>query len=66
MVSLGTDVFSEEIIMPDDIPSPRQRVRDQVDHYEKSGGREGTPLREVKDDAERTRLWKIAVAEPKR
>jgi len=29
------------------IPSPRQWVRDQVDLYEKSGGREGTTLRDT-------------------
>src|SRR5262249_23624211 len=31
--------------MPEYIPSPRQWVRDQVELYEKSGGREGTTLR---------------------
>jgi len=29
------------------IPSPRQWVRDQVELYEKSGGREGTTLRDT-------------------
>jgi len=29
------------------IPSPRQWVRDQVDLYEKSGGRDGTTLRDT-------------------
>ena len=33
--------------MPDYIPSPRQWVRDQVDLYEKSGGKEGTTLRDT-------------------
>jgi deazaflavin-dependent oxidoreductase (nitroreductase family) len=33
--------------MPDYIPSPRQWVRDQVDLYEKSGGTEGTTLRDT-------------------
>ena len=28
--------------MPEYIPSPRQWVRDQVELYERSGGREGT------------------------
>lgn len=35
------------ITMPDYIPSPRQWVRDQVELYEKSGGREGTTLRDT-------------------
>ena len=30
--------------MPDYIPSPRQWVRDQVEVYERSGGKEGTTL----------------------
>ena len=30
--------------MPDYIPSPRQWVRDQVELYERSGGKEGTTL----------------------
>ncbi len=33
--------------MPDYIPSPRQWVRDQVEPYEKSGGTEGTTLRDT-------------------
>ena len=33
--------------MPEYIPSPRQWVRDQVDLYETSGGREGTTLRDT-------------------
>jgi deazaflavin-dependent oxidoreductase (nitroreductase family) len=33
--------------MPEYIPSPRQWVRDQVDLYEKSGGVEGTTLRDT-------------------
>ena len=33
--------------MPEYIPSPRQWVRDQVELYEKSGGREGTTLRDT-------------------
>ena len=33
--------------MPEYIPSPRQWVRDQVDLYEKSGGKEGTTLRDT-------------------
>jgi deazaflavin-dependent oxidoreductase (nitroreductase family) len=37
----------EEIAMPDYIPSPRQWVRDQVELYEKSGGTEGTTLRDT-------------------
>src|SRR5256712_9410881 len=31
--------------MPEYVPSPRQWVRDQVELYEKSGGKEGTTLR---------------------
>jgi deazaflavin-dependent oxidoreductase (nitroreductase family) len=37
----------EEIVMPEYIPSPRQWVRDQVELYEKSGGTEGTTLRDT-------------------
>jgi deazaflavin-dependent oxidoreductase (nitroreductase family) len=37
----------EEIIMPDYIPSPRQWVRDQVELYEGSGGKEATTLRDT-------------------
>jgi deazaflavin-dependent oxidoreductase (nitroreductase family) len=33
--------------MPDYIPSPRQWVRDQVELYEGSGGKEGTTLRDT-------------------
>ena len=33
--------------MPDYIPSPRQWVRDQVELYERSGGQEGTTLRDT-------------------
>jgi hypothetical protein len=38
---------SEEIIMPSYIPSPREWVRDQVELYERSGGTEGTTLRDT-------------------
>jgi deazaflavin-dependent oxidoreductase (nitroreductase family) len=37
----------KEIVMPEYIPSPRQWVRDQVELYEKSGGTEGTTLRDT-------------------
>jgi len=33
--------------MPDYIPSPRQWVRDQVELYERTGGTEGTTLRDT-------------------
>jgi deazaflavin-dependent oxidoreductase (nitroreductase family) len=33
--------------MPEYIPSPREWVRDQVDLYEKSNGRQGTTLRDT-------------------
>ena len=33
--------------MPDYIPSPRQWVRDQVEVYERSGGTQGTTLRDT-------------------
>ena len=33
--------------MPEYVPSPRQWVRDQVDLYERSGGKEGTTLRDT-------------------
>ena len=33
--------------MPDYVPSPRQWVRDQVEQYERSGGKEGTTLRDT-------------------
>jgi deazaflavin-dependent oxidoreductase (nitroreductase family) len=37
----------KEIVMPDYVPSPRQWVRDQVDLYERSGGKDGTTLRDT-------------------
>src|SRR5437870_12137919 len=33
--------------MPDYVPSPRQWVRDQVELYEGSGGKDGTTLRDT-------------------
>jgi len=33
--------------MPEYIPSPRQWVRDQVEVYERSGGKQGTTLRDT-------------------
>src|SRR5947207_5244891 len=39
--------FVGGISMSDYIPSPRQWVRDQVDLYERSGGTEGTTLRDT-------------------
>ncbi len=33
--------------MPDYVPSPRQWVRDQVELYERSGGKDGTTLRDT-------------------
>ena len=33
--------------MPDYVPSPRQWVRDQVELYERSGGTDGTALRDT-------------------
>src|SRR5207247_2963721 len=39
--------FVGGISMSDYIPSPRQWVRDQVDLYEGSGGKEGTTLRDT-------------------
>lgn len=33
--------------MPEYIPSPRQWVRDQVEVYERTGGKEGTTLRDT-------------------
>ena len=33
--------------MPEYVPSPRQWVRDQVELYEKSGGKDGTTLRDT-------------------
>jgi len=38
---------NEEITMPDYIPSPREWVRDQVELYERSGGTQGTTLRDT-------------------
>src|SRR5438876_3499272 len=38
--------FVGGISMSDYIPSPRQWVRDQVDLYERSGGKQGTTLRD--------------------
>src|SRR5687767_8337125 len=35
------------MIMPEYIPSPRQWVREQVELYERSGGTEGTTLRDT-------------------
>src|SRR6266545_4339345 len=43
--SAASEVSS--ISMPDYIPSPRQWVRDQVELYERSGGTEGTKLRDT-------------------
>src|SRR5437773_11869342 len=39
--------FVGGISMSDYIPSPRQWVRDQVDLYERSGGKQSTPLRDA-------------------
>src|SRR5437762_13998685 len=39
--------FVGGISMSDYIPSPRQWVRDQVDLYERSGGKQGTTLRDT-------------------
>src|SRR5256886_11344557 len=39
--------FVGGISMSDYIPSPRQWVRDQVDLYERSGGKRGTTLRDT-------------------
>src|SRR5262249_57022314 len=41
----GQDI--EEIPMAEYIPSPREWVRDQVELYERSGGTEGTTLRDT-------------------
>jgi F420H(2)-dependent quinone reductase len=41
------DETTEEEIVPEYIPSPRQWVRDQVELYESSGGRQGTTLRDT-------------------
>src|SRR6266446_2209135 len=46
-VGYATSRIHEEEAMPDYIPSPRQWVRDQVELYERSGGREGTTLRDT-------------------
>jgi F420H(2)-dependent quinone reductase len=43
----GNKEIGEEIIVPEYIPSPRQWVRDQVELYEGSGGKEGTTLRDT-------------------
>jgi deazaflavin-dependent oxidoreductase (nitroreductase family) len=37
----------EEIVMAEYIPSPRDWVREQVELYERSGGTEGTTLRDT-------------------
>src|SRR5262249_41729996 len=37
----------QEIPVPDYIPSPREWVRDQVELYERSGGTQGTTLRDT-------------------
>ena len=47
-IDQGMDILtlpSEESLMAEYIPSPREWVRDQVDLYERSGGTEGTTLR---------------------
>src|SRR5258708_10019330 len=46
-VGYATSRIHEEEAMPDYIPSPRQWARDQVELYERSGGREGTTLRDT-------------------
>jgi deazaflavin-dependent oxidoreductase (nitroreductase family) len=46
-VGYATSRIHEEEAMPDYIPSPRQWVRDQVELYERSGGKEGTTLRDT-------------------
>jgi F420H(2)-dependent quinone reductase len=43
----GNKEIGEEIIVPEYIPSPRQWVRDQVELYEGSGGKDGTTLRDT-------------------
>jgi len=45
-VILRHDTYEEDTV-PEYIPSPRQWVRDQVELYERSGGREGTTLRDT-------------------
>src|SRR5881396_1039727 len=44
---VGRQRNREEIIVADYIPSPRQWVREQVELYEGSGGKEGTTLRDT-------------------
>jgi F420H(2)-dependent quinone reductase len=46
-VGYATSRIHEEEAMPEYIPSPRQWVRDQVELYERSGGKEGTTLRDT-------------------
>ena len=48
-VGFDRDAISpeQEAIVPEYIPSPRQWVRDQVELYERSGGTEGTTLRDT-------------------
>src|ERR671925_667924 len=46
-VGYATSRIHEEEAMADYIPSPRQWVRDQVELYERSGGKEGTTLRDT-------------------
>src|SRR5207237_9090950 len=43
----ATSRIHEEEAMADYIPSPRQWVRDQVELYERSDGKEGTTLRDT-------------------
>jgi len=43
----GDKEIGEEIIVANYIPSPRQWVREQVELYEGSGGKEGTTLRDT-------------------
>ena len=42
--------------MAEYIPSPREWVRDQVELYERSGGTEGTTLRDAAEDIKRGRI----------
>src|SRR2546430_16059885 len=46
-VGYATSRIHEEEAMADYIPSPRQWVRDQVELYERSDGKEGTTLRDT-------------------
>src|SRR5919201_1824069 len=46
-VGYATSRIHEEEVMTEYIPSPRQWVRDQVELYERSGGKEGTTLRDT-------------------